>query len=144
MDRLKNFSKFFLLILFFNLNLNHSNAEILVFKNCASKDYDFEKNDYKLDLNKGQMIREFTYTDETYERLRLNDMRVEKENTSTKGITKENGEIISEISGYPAFYTQMIFDTFDKTIKLKSVLNNTEGISILSNCEKIIKYKLES
>jgi|TARA_B100000282_G_C31616401_1_gene437250 phage terminase large subunit len=119
-------------------------AEILVFKNCTSKDYDFEKNDYKLDLKKGQMIREFTYTDETYERLRLNDMRVEKENTSTKGITKENGEIISEISGYPAFYTQMIFDTFDKTIKLKSVLNNTEGISILSNCEKIIKYKLES
>ena len=144
MDRLKNFSKFFLLILFFNINLNNSNAEILVFKNCASKDYDFEKNDYKLDLNKGQMIREFTYTDETYERLRLNDMRVEKENISTKGITKENGEIISEISGYPAFYTQMIFDTFDKTIKLKSVLNNTEGISILSNCEKIIKYKLES
>ena len=119
-------------------------AEILVFKNCTSKDYDFEKNDYKLDLKKGQMIREFTYTDETYERLRLNDMRVEKENKSTKGITKENGEIISEISGYPAFYTQMIFDTFDKTIKLKSVLNNTEGISILSNCEKIIKYKLES
>ena len=119
-------------------------AEILVFKNCTSKDYDFEKNDYKLDLKKGQMIREFTYTEETYERLRLNDMRVEKENTSTKGITKENGEIISEISGYPAFYTQMIFDTFDKTIKLKSVLNNTEGISILSNCEKIIKYKLES
>ena len=119
-------------------------AEILVFKNCTSQDYDFEKNDYKLDLKKGQMIREFTYTDETYERLRLNDMRVEKENTSTKGITKENGEIISEISGYPAFYTQMIFDTFDKTIKLKSVLNNTEGISILSNCEKIIKYKLES
>ena len=119
-------------------------AEILVFKNCKSKDYDFEKNDYKLDLKKGQMIREFTYTDETYERLRLNDMRVEKENTSTKGITKENGEIISEISGYPAFYTQMIFDTFDKTIKLKSVLNNTEGISILSKCEKIIKYKLES
>ena len=119
-------------------------AEILVFKNCTSKDYDFEKNDYKLDLKKGQMIREFTYTDETYERLRLNDMRIEKENTSTKGITKENGEIISEISGYPAFYTQMIFDTFDKTIKLKSVLNNTAGISILSNCEKIIKYKLES
>ena len=119
-------------------------AEMLVFKNCTSKDYDFEKNDYKLDLKKGQMTREFTYTDETYERLRLNDMRVKKENTSTKGISKENGEIISEISGYPAFYTQMIFDTFDKTIKLKSVLNNTEGISILSNCEKIIKYKLES
>ena len=35
-------------------------------------------------------------------------------------------------------------NTFDKTIKIKSVLNSTEGISILSNCEKIIKYKLES
>ena len=135
--------KFYLIIIFI-FYFNSSPAEILIFKNCSSKDYDFEKNDYKLDLKKGQMIREFTYTDETYERLRLNDMRVEKENTSTKGITKENGEIISEISGYPAFYTQMIFDTFDKTIKLKSVLNNTEGISILSNCEKIIKYKLES
>ena len=119
-------------------------AEIIVFKNCKSEDYEFEKNEYKIDINKGIMIREFIYTDETYQRLRMNDMRIQKENTSTKGVAKENGEIITEISGYPAFYTQMIFDTFDKTIKLKSVLNNTEGISILSNCEKIIKYKLES
>jgi len=119
-------------------------AEILVFKNCKSEDYEFEKNEYKIDINKGVMTRDFVYTDKTYEKLRMNDMRVQKENTSTKGVAKENGEIITEISGYPAFYTQMIFDTFDKTIKLKSVLNNTEGISILSNCEKIIKYKLES
>ena len=126
---------------FFSSSLS---AEILVFKNCKSEDYEFEKNEYKIDINKGEMTREFVYTDKTYERLRMNDMRVQKENISTKGVTKENGQIITEISGYPAFYTQMIFDTFDKTIKLKSVLNNTEGISILSNCEKIIRYKLES
>ena len=120
------------------------NAEILVFKNCKSNDYEFEKNEYKIDIDKGIMTREFVYTDKTYQSLRMNDIRVKKENTSTKGVTKENGEIKTEISGYPAFYTQMIFDTFDKTIKLKSVLNNTEGVSILSNCEKIIKYKLES
>ena len=119
-------------------------AEILVFKNCKSEDYEFEKNEYKIDINKGVMTREFVYTDETYQRLRVDDIRTQKENTSTKGVTKENGEIITEISGYPAFYTQMIFDTFDKTIKLKSVLNNIEGISVLSKCEKIIKYKLES
>ena len=119
-------------------------AEILVFKNCKSEDYEFEKNEYKINIDKGVMTREFVYTDETYERLRMNDMRVKKKNTSTKGVSKENGEIITEISGYPAFYTQMIFDIFDKTIKLKSVLNNTEGISILSNCDKIIRYKLES
>ncbi|MDC0385448.1 hypothetical protein OAM06_01960 [Pelagibacteraceae bacterium] len=132
------------IIFFFFLFSSSLSAEILVFKNCKSEDYEFEKNEYKIDINKGEMTREFIYTDETYERLRMNDMRVQKENISTKGVTRENGEIITEISGYPAFYTQMIFDTFDKTIKLKSVLNNTEGISILSNCEKIIKYKLES
>ena len=133
-----------LLIILFQFFFSSVFSDILVFKNCSSKDYEFEKNEYKLDLKKGVMTREFIYSDNTYNKLRMNDLRIEKENTSTKGITKENGEIISEISGYPAFYTQMIFDTFDKTVKLKSVLNNTEGISILSNCEKIIKFKLES
>ena len=132
------------LILFFCIYSNFLFAEILVFKNCKSKNYEFEKNEYRLDIDQGLMIREFIYTDETYERLRFDDIRVKKENETTRVIIRENGLIISEISGYPAFYTQMIFDTFDKTIKLKSVLNNSEGISIISNCEKIIKYKIES
>ena len=133
-----------LLILFFQLSFFPSLADILIFKNCTNEDFTFKKNEYRLDVEKGIMIREFIYSDETYERLRLNDARVEKKNTTTKGITKIDGQIISEISGYPAFYTQMIFDTFDKTIKIKSVLNNTEGISVVSKCEKIIKYKFES
>jgi phage terminase large subunit len=132
------------LILFFYIYSNFLFAEILVFKNCKSKNYEFEKNEYRLDIDQGLMTREFIYTDETYERLRFDDIRVKKENETTRVIIRENGLIISEISGYPAFYTQMIFDTFDKTIKLKSVLNNSEGISIISNCEKIIKYKIES
>ena len=132
------------LILFFCIHSNYLIAEILVFKNCKSKNYEFEKNEYRLDIDQGLMTREFIYTDETYERLRFDDIRVKKENETTRVIIRENGLIISEISGYPAFYTQMIFDTFDKTIKLKSVLNNSEGISVISNCEKIIKYKIES
>ena len=135
--------KKFYIICFFLFSSSLS-SEILVFKNCKSEDYKFEKNEYKINIDKGVMTRDFVYTDETFERLRMNDIRIQKENTSTKGVIEENGEIVTEISGYPAFYTQMIFDTFDKTIKLKSVLNNTEGISILSNCEKIIEYKLES
>ena len=131
-------------ILFFCIYSNFLFAEILVFKNCKSKNYEFEKNEYRLDIDQGLMTREFVYTDETYERLRFDDIRVKKENETTRVIIRENGLIISEISGYPAFYTQMIFDTFDKTIKLKSVLNNSEGISIISNCEKIMKYKIES
>ena len=133
-----------LLILFFQLSFSSSFAEILVFKNCTNKDFSFEKNEYKIDIKKRVMTREFIYSNETYERLRLNDARVKKENSNTKGISKVDGQIISEISGYPAFYTQMIFDTFDKTIKIKSVLNNTAGISVISKCEKIIKFKLES
>ena len=132
------------LILFFCIYSNFIFAEIIVFKNCKSKNYEFEKNQYTLDINQGLMTREFVYTDETYERLRFDDIRVKKENKTNRMILKKNGIIISEISGYPAFYTQMIFDTFDKTIKLKSVLNNSEGISIISNCEKILKYKSES
>jgi len=132
------------LILFFYIYSNFLFAEILIFKNCKSKNYEFEKNEYRLDIGQGLMTREFIYTDETYERLRFDDIRVKKENETKRVIIKENGLIISEISGYPAFNTQMIFDTFDKTIKLKSVLNNSEGVSIISNCEKIIKYKIES
>ena len=132
------------LILFFCIYSNFLFAEILVFKNCKSNNYEFEKNEYRLDIDQGLMTREFIYTDETYERLRFDDIRVKKENETTRVIIRENGLIISEISGYPAFYTQMIFDTFDKTIKLKSVLNNSEGISVIANCEKIIKYKIES
>ncbi len=132
------------LILLLSLSFSSSLAEILVFKNCSNKNYSFEKNEYKLNVEKGVMTRDFIYSDETYERLRLNDARVEKENSNTKRITKVDGQIISEISGYPAFYTQMIFDTNDKSIKIRSVLNNTEGVSVVSRCEKIIKYKLES
>ena len=133
-----------LLILLLQLSFSSSFAEILVFKNCTNKDFSFEKNEYKIDIKKRVVTREFIYSNETYERLRLNDARVKKENSNTKGISKVDGQIISEISGYPAFYTQMIFDTFDKTIKIKSVLNNTEGVSVISQCDKIIEYKLES
>ena len=134
--------KFFLI--FFYFFTSSLFAEILIFRNCSSDDYEFEKNDYKIYIDKGMMTREFIYTDETYERLRVNDIRVKKKNITTHEVLMKNGMIISEISGFPTFYTQLIFDTFDKTIKIKSVLRDTESIRILSNCEKIIKYKLES
>ena len=136
--------KIFFLIFFYLFASSFLFAEILIFRNCSSDDYEFEKNDYKIYIDKGMMTREFIYTDETYERLRVNDIRVKKKNITTHEVLMKNGMIISEISGFPTFYTQLIFDTFDKTIKIKSVLRDTESIRILSNCEKLIKYKLES
>ena len=136
--------KIFFLIFFYLFASSFLFAEILIFRNCSSDDYEFEKNDYKIYVEKGIMIREFIYTDETYERLKINDIRVKKKNITTQEVLMENGMIISEISGFPTFYTQLIFDTFDKSIKIKSVLHDADGIRILSNCEKLIKYKLES
>ena len=52
---------FYILILQFLFSL--LNAEIIIFKDCKSNDYKFEKNEYKIDIDKGIMTREFVYTD---------------------------------------------------------------------------------
>ena len=90
------------------------------------------------------MTREFIYSKDSYEKLRLNNITIKKGNKTTKGITQINDLIVSEISGYPAFYTQLIFNEMEKNIKIKTVLNNTEGVSLISKCQKIIKYKKQA
>ena len=119
-------------------------AEIIIFKDCKGEQYKYEKNDYTIDLKKELMTREFIYSEESYKKLRLNDITIKKENKTTKGVTKVDTLIVSEISGYPAFYTQLIFDDLEKSIKIKTVLNNTEGVSLISKCEKIIKFKKQT
>ena len=119
-------------------------AEIIVFKDCSSDQYKYEKNDYTIDLKKELMTREFIYSEESYKKLRFNDITVKKKNKTKKGVAKIDGLIVSEISGYPAFYTQLIFDDLEKSIKIKNVLNNTEGVSLISRCQKIIKFKKQA
>ena len=131
-------------LLLFQLLSIHSIAEIFVFQNCKSIDYIYEKNEYVLDLEKGLMTREFVYSDESYEKLRLNDITIKKSNLSNKRISEENNLFVTEISGYPAFYTQLIFDKDNASIKIKTVLNNTVGESLISQCENVINYKKES
>ena len=133
-----------LFIFFFQFLILNSFADVIVFKNCKNENYTYEKNEYTLDLNKGIMTREFIYDEDSYKKLRLNDMTVKKENITNKGIIIENNLIVSEISGYPAFYTQMIFDKKDSSVKIKTVLNNTEGVSLIAKCENVVEYKKES
>ena len=116
-------------------------AEIIVFKDCSNEQYNYEKNDYTIDLKKELMTREYTYSEESYKKLKLNDIETKKENITTKRVAEDNGLIVSEIAGYPAFYTQLIFNELEKNIKIKTVLNNTEGVSLISKCQKIIKFK---
>ena len=136
--------KIIFFFLAFQLLSIHSIAEIFIFQNCKSTDYNYEKNDYVLDLENELMTREFIYSDESYEKLRLNDITIKKENLTNKGIAEENNLFVSEISGYPAFYTQLIFDKEKANVKIRTVLNNTEGESLLSQCESVINYKKES
>jgi len=132
------------LLLFFLLWSKYSVSNIIIFQNCKSNDYNYEKNEYVLDLDKGIMTRKFIYDDESFKKLRLNDINIKKKNTTNKGITEENNLIVSEVSGYPAFYTQMIFNKNDASIKIKTVLNNTAGESLMSKCENVVNYKKES
>ena len=83
-------------VLFFFQNLM---AEIIVFKDCGSEQYKYEKNDYTIDLKKEMMTREFIYSEESYKKLRLNDIGVKKKNKTTKGVAIVDGLIVSEISG---------------------------------------------
>ena len=133
-----------LLLLFFLFWSKYSLSNIIIFQNCKSNDYNYEKNEYVLDLDKGIMTRKFIYDDESFKKLRLNDINIKKKNTTNKGITEENNLIVSEVSGYPAFYTQMIFNKNDASIKIKTVLNNTAGESLISKCENVVNYKKES
>ena len=132
------------LIFFLILTTTSASSEIFIFKNCKSADYNYDKNNYTLDLQKGLMTRNFVYDESTYDKLRLNDISVRRKNSTNKGIIEENNLIVSEISGYPAFYTQLIFNKKDKSVKIKTVLNNTEGVSLVSKCEDVINFKKES
>ncbi|MFL2883344.1 MAG: hypothetical protein ACJZ69_03595 [Pelagibacteraceae bacterium] len=133
-----------LLVILFQLLISNSFANIVIFENCKSNDYSYEKNDYTLNLNEGTMTRKFIYDDESYQKLRLNDITTKKENITNKQIMEQNNLIVTEISGYPAFYTQMIFNKNERSIKIKTVLNNTEGVSLISKCENVINFKKES
>ena len=136
--------KKFLLIVFILFFFQNLSAEIIIFKECSSEKYSYENNSYTIDLKQKLMTRNFTYSEESYAKLRRNDITVQKENSTTKGVAKIDDLIVSEIAGYPAFYTQLIFNELEKSIKIKTVLNNTEGVSLISTCKNIIKYKKQA
>ena len=73
--------------------------------------------------------------------IELTDLSVKKENTIERFIYTENDLILTDKIGYPQFYTQLVFEIDDPTIKIKTVINNEEGISEMSNCKKIERFK---
>ena len=131
---------FFLIIIPFQ----QLKSEIIIMSKCDDKQDEFLKNEYILNLDELIMTRNYVYKEKTYQKYRLTDLSIKKSNSYVQNIYEENGKILTHRHGYPQFYTQILFEKDKQEIFMKTVLNNEEGISKISTCKKIEKFKKES
>ena len=124
--------------------IKNSQSEIIVMSDCDDKQDEFLKNEYILNLNELIMTRNYVYKEKTFQKYRLTDLSVKKSNSYVQNIYEENGKILTHKHGYPQFYTQILFEKDKQEIFIKTVLNNEEGLSKISTCNKIEKFKEES
>ena len=121
-----------------------AHAEKIILTSCDNNRDEFLKNEYILDLNQSLMIRNYVYNDKTYKKYRLTDLSVKKKNRIERLIYIEENKIFTERLGYPQFYTQLVFEIDSPIIEIKTVINDEEGVDILSRCEKIERFEKES
>ena len=139
-----NYLSFFILILITLTNSNKLSAEIIILSSCNNQKDGFLKNEYTLDLEKLIMTRNYVYNEKTFKKYRVTDLSVKKNNTLTKFIYREDNKILTDKVGYPQFYTQLVFKIDNPNIMIKTVINNEEAISLLSECKKIERFQKES
>ena len=139
-----NYLSFFILILITLTNSNKLSAEIIILSSCNNQKDGFLKNEYTLDLEKLLMTRNYVYNEKTFKKYRVTDLSVKKNNTLTKFIYREDNKILTDKVGYPQFYTQLVFKIDNSNIMIKTVINNEEAISLLSECKKIERFQKES
>ncbi len=140
----KNKLRNLIIIIFYLILPIKLNAEIIILSSCNNEKDGFLKNEYILDLNQYLMTRNYVYNNKTFEKYRVTDLSVKKQNKIQRLIYKEENKILTEKLGYPQFYTQLVFDVDRPIVKIKTVINNEEGVDILSTCEKIERFEKES
>ena len=138
-----NFFKF-VIILFVLFPAQQLKSEVIIMSLCDDQQDEFIKNEYILNLNELIMTRNYIYKEKTYQKYRITDLSVKKKNSYVRNIYQENGKILTHKHGYPQFYTQILFEKGKQEIFMKTVLNNEVGISKISTCKKIEKFKKES
>ena len=136
--------RFLISVCFLFIPLQILKSEIIVLSKCDDKQDEFLKNEYIFNLNELIMTRNYVYKEKTFQKYRLTDLSVKKTNTYVRNIYEENGKILTHKHGYPQFYTQILFEKGKQEIFMKTVLNDEEGISKISNCKKIEKFKEEN
>ena len=119
-------------------------SEIMHLKDCKDLKHGFIKNEYILDFEKSLMTRHFIYNNKTYKKLKTTDLSIKKENTIEKFIYKDENLFFTDKVGYPQFYTQLLFEKNNPIIKIKTVINNEEGLTKLSTCNTVEVFKKES
>ena len=125
-------------------SFKNSYGEIIILSSCNNQKDGFLKNEYTLDLEKLLMTRNYVYNEKTFKKYRVTDLSVKKNNTLTKFIYQEDNKILTDKVGYPQFYTQLVFKIDNSNIMIKTVINNEEAISLLSECKKIERFQKES
>jgi hypothetical protein len=138
------FLNFLSLIILSSIAANNLNAEIIIFSACDNKKDGFLKNEYILDLERSLMTRNYVYNDKTFKKYRVTDLSVKKENSLTKFIYRQDNNILTDKVGYPQFYTQLLFEIDNPIIKIKTVINNEQAVSLMSKCKKIERFEKES
>ena len=139
-----NYLSLFILILITLTTSNKLSAEIIILSSCNNQKDGFLKNEYILDLEKLLMSRNYVYNKKTFKKYRVTDLSVKKNNTLTRFIYQEDDKILTDKVGYPQFYTQLVFKIDKPNIMIKTVINNEEAISLLSECKKIERFQKES
>ena len=139
MKKTKIICSFFLLLF-----TSSTQAEKILLSKCNSSQDSFLKNEYILDLEQSLMTRNYVFDEKTYNKHRVTDLTVKKKNKIERLIYKDGQKILTEKLGYPQFYTQLVFETDSNLIKIKTVINNEEGIDLLSICKKFEKFKKKS
>ena len=141
-----NKNKFTILFIFF-VFVNFKTlvySEIMILGGCKNLKDGFLKNEYIIDLEKSLMQRNYIYDEKTYKKYRITDLSVKKENSIERFVYKDENLILTDKIGYPQFFTQLVFEINNPTIRIKTVINNEVGISKMSTCDKIELFEKES
>ena len=119
-------------------------SEIMILGGCKNLKDGFLKNEYIIDLEKSLMQRNYIYNQKTYKEYRITDLSIKKENSIERFVYKDENLILTDKIGYPQFYTQLVFEINNPTIRIKTVINNEVGISKMSTCDKVEIFEGES
>ena len=136
--------RYLVFLFFIILPIQNLKSEIIILSACDDKQDEFLKNEYVLNLHELIMTRNYVYNEKTYQKYKITDLSVKKSNSYVRNIYEEDGKIFTHKHGYPQFYTQIFFEREKQEIFMKTVLNDEEGVSKISTCKKIEKFKKES